>query len=531
MTEKKIENLVILLLIIFSIYCALINGASLDVPFEMRMGKERLKYLFSLGAYSDYDFKDVRFYPGFYNTFSIFITKMFPAKYEIQIWSLINLTFSFFTAVGIGKITEKLFNKKVGKIVFLLCFLNPIFFGHMSINCKDTIIAFANVWLTYLLLRYFETQHLKRGNKYVFLAGLVLGLGAGVRIVFVATLIPLFFLLLLEILFFKKIINSKFSVKKFCFDLIIVLAIAYFLIIAFWPHTHQNIIILPFKLFFESLNFSFGWPWILFNGSYYFTDAVPKYYLITNLLYKTPEFILLSYAAFIYLFFSNKYFFTSQFNFFKTKIFFILFILIFPNLLIFINPYKLYDGLRLFLYLIPYLCIIPGLFIYYLFYNFKTKISKVFLLTISPFFLYYLFIFISLTPYHYTYLNILVGNYSEASKKFENDYWAVSIKELVKNISYEKSLLNTDKKVKMAFCGGHYKQTKPMLEAIKNFNFEAVDYRSEEYDYVIMTNRSQGDKNHELIEKVSSCFETFKGEDVISVKRNGLILSILRKKL
>ena len=153
---------------------------------------------------------------------------MFPAKYEIQIWSLINLTFSFFTAVGIGKITEKLFNKKVGKIVFLLCFLNPIFFGHMSINCKDTIIAFANVWLTYLLLRYFETQHLKRVNKYVFLAGLVLGLGAGVRIVFVATLIPLFFLLLLEILFFKKIINSKFSVKKFCFDLIILFAIAYF---------------------------------------------------------------------------------------------------------------------------------------------------------------------------------------------------------------------------------------------------------------------------------------------------------------
>ena len=96
MNNKKIENSIILLIITFSIYCALINGTSLDVPWEMRMGKERLKYLFSFGQYSDYDFKNVKFYPAFYNTFSIFITKFFPAKYELQIWNLNNLIFSFF---------------------------------------------------------------------------------------------------------------------------------------------------------------------------------------------------------------------------------------------------------------------------------------------------------------------------------------------------------------------------------------------------------------------------------------------------
>ena len=67
---KKIENFILFSLIIFSVYCALANGISFDAPFDIKMGKERLKYLFSLGSYTDYDFRDARFYPGFYNTFS-----------------------------------------------------------------------------------------------------------------------------------------------------------------------------------------------------------------------------------------------------------------------------------------------------------------------------------------------------------------------------------------------------------------------------------------------------------------------------
>ena len=79
------------------------------------MGKERLRFLFSLGSYTYYDYADQRYYPGLYNTLSIFVTKMFPIKYEIHIWHLNNLIFSLLTILGIYKITSKLFNKKVGK--------------------------------------------------------------------------------------------------------------------------------------------------------------------------------------------------------------------------------------------------------------------------------------------------------------------------------------------------------------------------------------------------------------------------------
>ena len=91
---KKVEISILVLLFVFAFYCALIIGSSWDEIFEMNIGKERLKYLFSFGSYKDFDFYNSRFYPGFYNTFAIFVTKMFPLKYEIEVWHLINCFFS-----------------------------------------------------------------------------------------------------------------------------------------------------------------------------------------------------------------------------------------------------------------------------------------------------------------------------------------------------------------------------------------------------------------------------------------------------
>ena len=156
----------------------------------------------------------------------------------------------------------------------------------MSINSKDLIIAFANVWSTYLLLQYLENQHIKeRRNRYLILTGLAVGLGTGVRMVFIGSLIPLAILVVLEILFFKKIINSQFSIKKFILDILIVFVIAYFLMIIFWPNVHSNIFLAPFQLFLESTTREFGLPWILFNGNYYATDGVPKSYLLKDNFY------------------------------------------------------------------------------------------------------------------------------------------------------------------------------------------------------------------------------------------------------
>ena len=201
---KKVEVFTLALLIIFAFYCALTIGSSWDESYEMTIGKDRLKYLFSFGSFKDFElFAYGEFYPGLYNTLAIFVTKIFPNKFEIEIWHLTNTIFSIFTVFGIYKITSNLFDKKVGKIVFLLFFLNPIFFGHMAINSKDTIITFAHVWSTYILLRYLQKQNISNNrNRYVLLAGLTIGFGTGVRLPFLITLAPLIIFTIIDIFFF-----------------------------------------------------------------------------------------------------------------------------------------------------------------------------------------------------------------------------------------------------------------------------------------------------------------------------------------
>ena len=53
-----------------------------------------------------------------------------------------------------------------------------------------------------------------------------------------------------------------------------------------------------------------------------------------------------------------------------------------------------------------------------------------------------------MTPYQYTYLNSLNGKKENRYKKFENDYWGASIKELIKNLK-----LDTNSTILMSSCG------------------------------------------------------------------------------
>lgn len=535
---NKISISVVWLLVIFTIYCGIVVGLSYDTFFHADIGNKRLKYLFSLGK-AEYTTTHwhYKFYPGLFDTISAFVTKMFPKKYEIEVQNIVRCIFSISTIFGISKISKELFNAKVGKIVFILCFFNPIFFGHMAINPKDTIIAFSNVWSTYLILKYLKNQTLDdKRNHYVILLGLTIGLGMGTKLVFPATLLPVLLFVFIDIFFIKKVVSQNFSNRKFTIDIIKVLFIAYFLMISCWVEVHENIFVYPIKYFLESFSdiYNFGLSSSLLNGNFYLTAETPKIYLLINLFYKTPEFVLFSYFIFIILYLNKKNYFTKNFTSFNTKLLLILSVIIFPNILLLITPYKIIDGLRYFLYLLPYISIIPALAIYYLINNYKDFVSKIATTVVFSFLVYHLFIFFLLTPYQYTYLNIFNGNFSNAHTKYENDYWSVSIKELIDQIPKKEYLLN-NKQLKIAYCGVASSNTEFYLKRIKNFKFNHSDSSKKDYDYIIMTNRViypdniQKNTNKEIINSLETCYSKFVGKDVLTVKRNGLLLSTLRK--
>ena len=228
--DKKKQTILLFFLFSFSAYCAIIIGKSWDEGFAFRQGKSTLDYLFSLGRIDEY-FWGREYYSGIYWSLQYLLTTTLPSKYQIETGHLVNLIFSLATIVGVGQLGKEFFNKKVGKIIFLILFFYPIFFGHMSMNSKDTILAFSHIWIALLLLKYLRKQHYKNStniNHYVISIGVLAAVATGIQIFFLGSLIPLFLFASFEIFFFKKIINKNFDKKKFLYDLAKCFLVFYF---------------------------------------------------------------------------------------------------------------------------------------------------------------------------------------------------------------------------------------------------------------------------------------------------------------
>jgi hypothetical protein len=466
------------------------------------------------------------------------LTQIFPSKYQIEITHLINLVFSLSAVIGIGKLSKELFNQKVGKIVFLVLFFYPIFFGHMSFNGKDMFLAFCHVWIFYLVIRYLKKQNIRdKVNNYIIFLGIIAASATGLEFVFLGSLFPIFLFVLIEIFFLKEFLCKNFNKKKLYIDIGKIFLVFYFFLILFWIDVHPNIFILPFDLFLKHLSllsfdvhgeFFRGWPFNLLNGEYYLSWQVPKLHFLISLIYKSPEYFLACYIIFFIIFIKSNIFFRKKFQFFIYKLIILISIMVIPIVIGFFIPLVIYDGMRHFLWSVPYFCIIPGLTIYYLTENFNLIKSKLTLISLSLFIIYFLFNFFLTTPYQYTYLNLLNGKVENGYKKFENDYWGVSAYELVKYSNFDK-----ERPIKLAICGVH-PRIFDYFEKKGNTNIKRSDPR--QADYIIMTNRTSHVSGKLTIEstnktvKIMNCFDRFQGKDVFKLERGGLLLSVIRKK-
>ena len=95
------------------------------------------------------------------------------------------------------------------------------------------------------------------------------------------------------------------------------------------------------------------------NGEYYLSWQTPKLYFLINFIYKSPEYFLASYIVFFFILIRSQSFFKKRFNFFTFKLILLFSIMLIPICINFFVPLVLYDGIRLFLWSIPYFSIIP----------------------------------------------------------------------------------------------------------------------------------------------------------------------------
>jgi len=523
MSLNKISISLILLLLIFAIFCAINIGMSWDEPQNHWQGAIRADYLKSLN-FGEFKFKaggwsEVE--PGLYDTFHFFIAnlllKIFPGKL-IGIKHLINLTFSFAALGGLFVLSKKIFNKEIAYLATLLCLLNPFFFGHISINPKDTISCFSLVWLSYYAYKYCINFD-KKSLKFLILASVFMGIGVGTRLPFFAVPIPVIIAALIFIIIsFKEKLGMVKIYKKVFFDFIIFCSITFFLMVVAWPYVHSSPHIL-LKAFSSYVLYPHGPVLEIMNGNYYETAATPRSYFFNFFIFRFPIFISILLISLAILVRTDKNFFISRFKNFINKIIIIFSIIFFPIIVHLIFQVKIYNGIRLFLFIIPFISLLIAISVYYILKNFKKSIYIKSLLSITAiFFLLFLQRFIFLTPYHYDYSNFVNIKFANTEKLYIHDYWTTSYKELMKLIKQNESLKN----VNADYCGGDRFGLRFLAKKHSGGKVKIVP--STKAEYVIMIDTVSNDINNK-----SSCFTLHPGKDIVKVSRLGVTYSVLRK--
>ena len=507
-----------LALVLFSLYCALNIGLSIDENYHHRNGGLRYLYLTSLGKFDAYDWQNTRYYPGLYDTIHYtlfkFINFLIDTKHIVEIKHSINYLFSFLGALGLFFVNKKIFNKEVAILSFILTFLNPFFFGHMGMNPKDPIIFFALIWTIYFFIRYLENIRGSQFKHLVFMS-IFIGFGTGIRLTFLGLLLPLG-LIWLYIVLQKKI---KFSsvLSHLFFGSIIIL----FLTTLTWPHIHDGNYGLIFETIQKSTSWLIGVKHGVINGNFYEIQNTPRTYILDIFLYRIPiYFSLLIIFSYIIIFFKKKFFIEKiNLNFFKN--FYLLnIILFFPIIVMIITKTHLYDNVRLFLFIIPFFATIASFGLFFIIIKFKefNYLYKSFSFIVLFLLILSLYRFTLLTPYQYVYTNYLGSPiFSQTQNKFEHDYWYVSYGELIKKITEKYGELEASK-LKIRTCNNHHFAYRFYFNQI----LKSKQAEGEEANFVILADRN-------LRYRKMNCLQLFEGEDILSVKRLGLTLSTFRK--
>ena len=550
------------LLILFAWWTSLTIGLSSDEYFHHINGLKRYNFLTSFGEDKNFQFRNNEFYPGLYDTLSyaigqiiLFINKKFYANNIDIVMHFVNIIFSSLSILGLYLFSKKIFNKNIALVSVLLTLLNPFFFGHMGMNSKDIVVFFSLIWFSYYFYLYCTEKN--KLIKNLLLASFFLGFGCGVRLTFLVVVFPV--VICGFIYLFNRYRSDYLDlIKRLILHIIIAFLITIFLVFLCWPHIFTSIQSDNFFRFLSiiiknTINWNDGPKIGILNGEYYEVFNTPKSYFIYFIIYRLPIYFSILLIFSYYLVFFKKLKIQDDIINFNYKFLIINLIAFFPILLVLILSANVYDNIRLFLFVIPFFCIIASFSINQLFKTIKDNIkNKIFVSIVLILFSLSFYRFIILTPYQYTYVNYVYPSFKKTIDKFEQDYWGTSYKELVKKMK-SKYTIKEIQNFKIADCYGGDSTLLYYLN--KNFGVKRlynIDERPLRATHIVLTNRSFLDAiNHPLLkdlvdkkgvmqtkdlEKIvrtpgvkTTCFSRYDGEDQVIVSRGGAKFSSIRK--
>ncbi len=437
---------VFLFAIIFVMICTtfLDYGITWDEPARKEYGYRVLLWYTSFFQNNAATIDTVRnMYGGFFEAFAQFVSSILVLLKKNYLYETRHLLNAFFGLTGIVftyKLGRLIAGEKAGFFSSLILTLTPRYYGHIFNNSKD--IPFAVLFLTasyYIFSSY--RQFPKLSKTHVIKLGVCIGLALGVRIG-ALLLYGYFFLIFLAWLLNKtyiereSVISLSYDTKAFSnfgFSFFFVIAISWGTMLLCWPWAQIAPIENPLRALSEISEF----PWkgtILFKGEFIKASDVPWDYIPTWLSISLPEFYFLFVlfgviGACRYLRRTPQR--DDHSSRFLTEISLLIFAIIFPVLYVIYKQSVLYDGIRHFLFILPFLAIISGISLTYILRSINSFFTKFSVIAVTIF-LFGLSVFdmISLHPYENVYFNrIFGGGLPVAANNYDTDYWGNSYKE------------------------------------------------------------------------------------------------------
>jgi hypothetical protein len=420
-------------------------GVTWDEPNQNQYGKYILQYYESFFRDRNaLNFLDAYLYGGLFDSVAALLMRMSPlGEYETR--HLLNGLAGVVGIVGVWKLTGLLAGQRAALVAGLLLFLEPNYFGQMFNNHKDVPFAAGYVWsLAYLLE---SLAHFPRiPNRLIFKFGLAIGLTLGVRIGGFMLLSYLGLAGLVYLVLPAWFSNNKMEiphpgerVKKTAGSLAAVGAIAYAVMLVFWPWAQQNPLLRPFQALAAMSRFGLTDSGlvarVLLAGEYAHAKDLPTSYLPHYFWVKMPELVLAGVGCGVVMgIWHIAKGILEKNRLLSIRYAFLAFAILAPVIYAIATKAVLYDAIRHFTFLIPLLCAVSGTAIERLcrvlggnLHWRQWAVALLLMLVLLP----QALAVVRLHPHQYVFYNSLVGGVKGAQGQYELDYWGNSYKEAV----------------------------------------------------------------------------------------------------
>lgn len=397
-------------------------GVTWDEWFQSRYGELALAYFRSGGADTRCNsFEDLYYYgPAFEMLAALAYDAVGAFRAEIR--HLLSALAALLTVVATMRYARLFGRPWLPVLAGAALLLWPRFYGHAFLNSKDIPFACGVSWALLATARW-----LLRGRRWsdALLVGLATGAALAIR---PGGLLPLLSLIL------AALALDGFGPRppghsRAPAQLGLVVVVAWSVMVLPWPWAHGDPIGRPLLALEVATRFPASLP-VLFEGTYYSPDALPRHYVPKYLLITTPPahllLLLLGAAVALGLVGAPRDAEGGPARLLLVRLALVWFAA--PVAAAVVARPVLYDEVRHFLFLLPAASLLMALGAQHLIDRLRPRLGAraplAALLLLLP-----LPALVRLHPYQYTYFNALAGGLATAARSYETDYWLSSYKE------------------------------------------------------------------------------------------------------